>query len=382
MNRLDGLQCVGDGSSVTPPVRARMVRARHDTVSTETSEAAVDGATGGQGVRGISRIAYGFMGSKALFGALHLDLFTRLSGQGSTSAELAVTIGVPEHRLATLLSALAGLRLVERDGEAWRCSKAAEQYLVTGARHDFGDYYRYQIDGLVYPALQHLKAGLLGEGELAPGLAASGMADAAAAAAYSLSQHAGSLGPAALLARRVDLTGRRHLLDVAGGTGAFAITLCRAYPELRVTIVDFPNVVAVGREYIERAQLADRIEYLAADARSTPWPQADVVLMSYLLSAVPGADIPRLLGRAREALTPGGLLLVHDFMLDDDRCGPDLAALWFLQYLAESVDNVSFSGADLTAELEALGLEDVQVTPLVEDITKLVQATRPTGAAS
>jgi ubiquinone/menaquinone biosynthesis C-methylase UbiE len=333
-------------------------------------------------VRDISRLAYGFIGSKALFSALHLDLFTWLAEGPATVGDLSARLGVAEHRLSTLLSALAGLDLVDKQGDRWANGPASARYLVRGAPADFGDYYRLQIDGQLYPALAHLTAGLLGrEQELAPGLSASGMADPAEADRFSRAQHAGSLGPAVLLSQRVDLTGRAHLLDVAGGTGAFAITLCLRHPLLRATIVDFPNVVTVGRRFVEQAGLADRIDFVAGDARNCPWPQADVVLMSYLLSAVPGADIPFLLAHARDVLDPNGLLLVHDFMLNDDRCGPDLAALWFLQYLAESIDTLSFTGADLTRQLSFLGFCDVEVGTLVSDITKLAVARAPTGDA-
>lgn len=108
------------------------------------------------------------------------------------------------------------------------------------------------------------------------------------------------------------------------------------------------------------------------------WPRADVVLMSYLLSAVSGDDILPLLQRAAGALLDtGGLLLLHDFMLDDDRLGPELAALWFLQYLAERVDAVSFTAEDLRRDLVAVGLSEVQDEVLIPGITKLVMASAP-----
>ncbi len=329
-------------------------------------------------VRDLSRVAYGFLASKALFGALHLDVFRYLSHGDRSSGELSDELGVPEHRLLTLLSALAGLGLVEGSGGWWRNSPVADRYLVPGRPAAFGDYYRLQIDGQIYPSMQHLMAGLLGNrDELAPGLAASGMADQEEAERFSRAQHAGSLGPALLLNRRVELGSRRHLLDVAGGSGAFAITLCRSHPDLTATIVDFPNVLEVADRYVVEAGLSDRITLLPGDARTIPWPDADVVLMSYLLSAVAGRDIPRLLQRARSALKPGGQLLLHDFVLDDDRLGPDLAALWFLAYLPASPDSASFTGAELQEELQQLGFRDVQVSPLVTDITKLITATSP-----
>ena len=69
--------------------------------------------------------------------------------------------------------------------------------------------------------------------------------------------------------------------------------------------------------------------------------------MSYLLSAVREGDIPALLASAYRSLRPGGLLIVHDFMLDEDEQGPALAAQWFLLNLALQPDAGSFSAATL-----------------------------------
>ena len=57
-------------------------------------------------VRDISRIAYGFMGSKALFSALNLDLFGRLADGPQTFDNLVEKTGVAPNRLRTMLAAL------------------------------------------------------------------------------------------------------------------------------------------------------------------------------------------------------------------------------------------------------------------------------------
>ena len=65
-------------------------------------------------VRDISRIAYGFIGSKALFAALELDLFSRLLEPKSIQA-LAQESGIPAHRVKTLLATLTALGLMDAD---------------------------------------------------------------------------------------------------------------------------------------------------------------------------------------------------------------------------------------------------------------------------
>ena len=49
-----------------------------------------------------------------------------------------------------------------------------------------------------------------------------------------------------MTARKVELDAPQRLLDIAGGSGAFTITLCRKYPELQATIVDYPAVTDVA----------------------------------------------------------------------------------------------------------------------------------------
>jgi hypothetical protein len=131
--------------------------------------------------------------------------------------------------------------------------------------------------------------------------------------------------------------------------------------------------VDVAQEYRERAGLTERITLLTADAVRDPWPpEQDVVLMSYLLSALGDDEIDVVLAKAQACLRPGGLLIVHDFMLHDDRPGPAPAALWFLQYVAYRSDAVSFSGAALGERLRGHGFAPASTDVLIPDITKVI----------
>jgi ubiquinone/menaquinone biosynthesis C-methylase UbiE len=181
-----------------------------------------------------------------------------------------------------------------------------------------------------------------------------------------------------MLARKLKLGGAKVLLDVGGGSGAFSIALCQRNPELRATVLDFPNVITVAERFVKEGKLQDRIAYLRGDAIGTPWPNdQDLVLMSYLLSAVAEPSIPLLIRKAWDALRPGGRLLIHDFMLDNDETGPALAALWFLQYLSGRIDGISFSAATLAAQLEGHGFEGISDQIVIPEITKLVACTKP-----
>ncbi|MET0151705.1 MAG: methyltransferase [Candidatus Binatia bacterium] len=314
--------------------------------------------------RAISRIAVGLMASKALFAALNLDLFSRLSGGAKPLETLARDSGITPNRLLTLLTACVGLGLLVRDG----------------ARRDLGEWLRCQMDRQIYPQFAQLDAALRGERLDFYRI----MDDPKEAEHISRGQHVQSLGPAHVMAKLVDLTRCAALLDVAGGTGAFSITLCQRYPDLRATIIDFLGVVEIARRFSREAGLEARITYLPGHVFETEWPHGqDAVLMSYLLSAVAEANVSGLVERAFRALRPGGQLLVHDFMLRDDGTGPAYAALGLLNALLIDPEVAPLTPGWLSRALGAGGFINSSAQELMADTTTLMTAMKPlVGPAS
>lgn len=333
----------------------------------------------------ISEIAFGFMASKALFAALHVGIFTKLSEGPKRIDDLAAEANAAQNRIQTLMTALAALGLVERQGDRFANSPGAEAFLVEGAKYDFGDYLRLQIDRQMFPIMAGLEAVVTGEPTEEPRIDsyADWFSDPEEARLYSESQHAGSLGPGRSVARMIDLSGAERLMDVGGGTGAFAIRLCEANPGLKATVLDFPNVVALGKEYVAKAGLSDRIDFIPGNALEDDWPGGqDVVLMSYLFNGVPGDAIPDLTRRAFASLNPGGHFLVHDFIVDDDRSGPTLAALWQLQHLAFTPAAKSMTPTWLEGVTAGVGFEKVAVHDLIPGMTKLMHAQKSAADAA
>jgi ubiquinone/menaquinone biosynthesis C-methylase UbiE len=349
-------------------------------MSMHASEIAITSERSVETAEELSSIAFSFMASKALFAGLHIDLFTELSGQPKTPRELSEATGVPVNRIVMLTTALASIGILTwADDERLQNSPAAESFLSRHSKYDFGDYLRYQIDQQMYPFLLQLNAVM--KDELTDEAIASyrhWMADEEQASVYSESQHAGSLGPGRTLARLVDLSGATSLLDVGGGTGAMTISLCKAYGDLHSTIIDFPNVAEIGWRFIADADLVDRVRYIPGNAVEVAWPgDQDAILMSYLLSGVPGEAVETLLKKAFAALAPGGKLLIHDFMVEEDRSGPALAALWQLQHMAFTPEARSLSVGWLIDKGREIGFATDGGQSLIPAMTKLVVLEKP-----
>jgi 2-hydroxy-4-(methylsulfanyl)butanoate S-methyltransferase len=331
-------------------------------------------------VREISAITYGFMASKALFAALELDLFTHIAqGAASTSALAAVT-DIAENRLVTLLAALKSLGLVsEVDGRLIN-APATARYLVAGAPGDFRDYVRLVNGEFGYESFRHLGVALRGE-RIFPdkGFYEGMIYDAGIGGErFSSAQHSGSLGPARMLAKRLDLKGCQKLLDVGGGSGAYSIAFCAANPPLQATILDFPETVDTAKRYSEEAGLSDRISHLAGNALKVEWPKGhDVVLMSYIWSAVGEGDLAILAKRAAESLPPRGLVLIHDFMVDNTRDGPPFAAWYLLGSMFDNPTAVCLTPAKVERVLREAGFQIEGTETMLPGITMLTKASKP-----
>lgn len=328
----------------------------------------------------ISDIAFGFMASKALFVALHCKLFSMLSRNTLTSKELAILVKAPENRISTLCTALTSIGILIRQKERYGNSSGAEKFLVEGSKYDFGDYLRLQIDRQMYGFMQQL------EGVMTNNIHedfidsyAKWMDNKKEAELYSESQHAGSLGPGKTLARMINFSEVNTLLDVAGGTGGFAIRLCEKYPNINITILDFPNVIKLGEKKVANANLSNRINFVAGDALDYDWPSVsfDAILMSYLYNGVPEKEIPRLANKAFNSINPGGFYIIHDFMVENDRNGPHLAALWQLQHLAFTPTAKSLTPNWVSHILKDVGFTNIINKVLIPGMTRVLCGTKP-----
>ena len=102
-----------------------------------------------------------------------------------------------------------------------------------------------------------------------------------------------------------------------------------------------------------------------------------MVLISYVWSAVGEADVAVLAKRAADALPPGGLALIHDFMVDDAREGPRFAAWYLLGSMFDNPTAVCHTPAYVEPVLRDAGLTVEGTETMLPGITMLTRARKP-----
>ncbi len=167
--------------------------------------------------------------------------------------------------------------------------------------------------------------------------------------------------------------GARRWLDVGGGDGSVMAAVLRDRPELAGDVFNLAAVAPLVAERSRTAEVADRMGFVAGDFLAGPLPRGyDVISFVRVLHDWP-ADVARmLLGKAWEALAPGGRIVVCEEFRDRDR----LAVQFFWTYFLIGVDACVSRLRELEwyrAALSALGCRDIAVVPGAFD---LVVATR------
>ena len=272
----------------------------------------------------LNELAFSFKKTGAMVLALELELFTLIDEGKRTVSAIADALDLDTEMIERVVSVCKAMDLVrEVDGELENFSDVS-RYLVKTKPTYFGQYLIYQPIS-EYDSFKNLAQHYVRPTGPPPekGNYITMMEDAEKARRFTVAGYNGSLALAHKLAKRFDFSRFSHWLDVAGGSGCYAIAACERNPDLRVTILDFPNVTEVSREFVAKHGLSDRISTMNGNFFDVPFPE-DCDLVSFitpLQSYVP-EQVIRILKKTHDALMPGGMCLVMDYMLNDDKDGP------------------------------------------------------------
>lgn len=294
-----------------------------------------------------------FRSSRALMAAHQLGFFKALA-KPKKAAEVAGECNTDPRMTEKLLIVCCALGVLRRDGD---------RFALTGLGSDMllPDSPRY-IGGVIghYELLWWATTGL-------PEVVRTGKRESAPEPPEHFKQHMfdnwiwamhgiAANGPAQWLARQLDLSDRSLLLDVAGGPGTYSIALCQRFPNLKAVVWDLPETLQIAREVIDRFGMSGRIKMQKGDWSKDEFGSGyDCLLMSNILHG-PGSHGETRLKQSKRALKPGGLLIVHDFLLNNDKSGPlpaSLFNLWLGTYtvseILEIIRKAGFSDVSLIA---------------------------------
>lgn len=295
----------------------------------------------------------------ALHTGVKLEVFSTLAEEGGlTAGELADRLSLDTDATERLLLALAALGLVRKSEEGYRNTGSADRYLTRGSPETVGHLIRHHHH--LMQSWVDLDRAVRNGTPVGP---RSSFSPEDMRESFLMGMHDSAMQQAPGLVGTLELTDRNHLLDLGGGPGTYAVHFCLSNPGLRATVYDLPTSRPFAEQVIQRFDLADRIDftegnYLTESVDGT----YDVAWLSHILHAEDPAGCRAILEKTVNALAPRGLIIVQEFILDDNGTGPLFPALFSLNMLVRTEGGRAYTEGELMEMLTESGAVHLERT--------------------
>jgi hypothetical protein len=303
------------------------------------------------------QLSGGYWSACVLHAGVKLDIFTQLDDLAYTAEDLAVKLESDVRGNRMLLNALTALGLTEKRGDSYISTPFSSMYLSRNSPQYLGHiilHHRHlmaswsRLDSAVMSGSPDIeRVSLATDGEVREN--------------FEMGMFNLAMQIAPLLVPQIDLNGRRRLLDLGGGPGTYAIHFCMNNPHLSAVVYDLPTTRPFAEQTIERFALTDRIAFAAGDFMDGKIEgRYDVAWLSHILHGAGPEGSAVILEKAVAALEKGGLIMVQEFILDDNHCLPLFPALFSLNMLLGTPDGQSYSQSELFQMMAAAGVTELR----------------------
>nr|VFJ68453.1 MAG: O-methyltransferase [Candidatus Kentron sp. FW] len=265
------------------------------------------------------------------------------------------------------------LELLNKEGDSFVNSDLSNEFLIPGKPKYLGDHMRHitnhwntwgKLDELV----------LAGRTELP---FENGFVDAPTYwTDYMMGQHnRAMIGQGKNLVENVDLGGREKLLDLGAGTGSYSIAFCQANPQLKAVLIDREEPLEIARRLVDENRLSDRITLIEGDMNTVCLAHDyDAVLISGVVLIAEEVVSRRVFHRAYDALRPGGLIIVQDYMRIDHSPKRHFLDTMMDLYVLIAFDSnaVDRKGSEIASWLTDAGFSNPRQIPLPTHLALII----------
>ncbi len=297
-----------------------------------------------------------FWKTSTLHAAVKLDVFTVIGQQRLSAADIAKKIDASPKGVERLLNALTAMELLQKNNAGYANLPSVRALLSRDSDAYIGHIIQHHHH--LVPSWAQLDQAVRSG---APVRARASFSDEQRRESFLMGMFNLAMGLAPQIVPAIDLSGCRHLLDLGGGPGTYAIHFCRHNPALKATVFDLPTTRPFAEKTIAAFDLAQRIRFVAGDYLKDDLDgRYDAVWLSHILHAEGPSQCRTIIAKAVNVLEPGGTILIHDFFLNDDLDGPLFPALFSLNMLLGTDCGQSYSESQVTEMLKDAGVRDVQ----------------------
>lgn len=316
----------------------------------------------------ILQLGTGFWGSKTLLSAVELGLFTELAKGSLDAATLAERLQLHPRSARDFFDALVALGMLNRTGTRYSNTQETARFLDRNKPSYVGGILE-MCNARLYPFWGTLTEGLR-TGKPQNEVKSGGdffrtlYADPERLTGFLKAMTGISIGSAQVIAKKFPWKKYKTFVDVGCAQGGVAVEIALGHKHLNGVGMDLPVVQPVFESYAQERGVGKRLRFHPGDFFTDPLPTCDVIVMGHILHDWNLDEKMMLLRKSYEALTPGGALIVHEAIIDDERKKNAFGLLMSLNMLIETHGGFDFTGADCRQWMKEAGFKRTQVAPL------------------
>ena len=181
--------------------------------------------------------------------------------------------------------------------------------------------------------------------------------------------HGVSIVPAMALAKNVDFSNHKKMMDIGGGSGVYAIQVVANSPNnMSAVVLDSKPVCQVADGYIQQYNLQDKVQTMTFDFFKDQLPNGcDVAFLSHVIHLFDKEKNITLLKKIYDSLPKeNGMIIISGWLLNDEKTGPISSALLGLTMIVENSRGRGYSYTEISHMLTEAGFKNIEKRPLIE----------------
>jgi ubiquinone/menaquinone biosynthesis C-methylase UbiE len=304
----------------------------------------------------IRELANSFRVSRVLLSAFELKIFSVLDKHMMTSEEVSTKIDADPRATDRLMNALCGMGILKKVKRKFYNSDLSSKYLVEGKPEFMGNLYHTNHLWNTWSYLtDSVKKGSSFKGDQNKKEKTNWVE------AFIGAMHYRGVNQGKILSMMIDLSNVRKMIDVGGGSAAFSIEIVKKNPSIKATVLDLPHVVPLTKKYVEEAGLSDNFNFIEGDYLTKDFEDNyDLILLSAIVHINSYEQNKMLINKCADALNKNGMIIISDFVMNDDRTQPVHGALFSINMLVGTASGDTYTEGEMKEWFESADLSKIE----------------------
>ena len=304
----------------------------------------------------IRELANSFRDSRVLLTAIELKIFTVISTHMMTSDEIAQKINADSRATDRLMNALCSMGLLKKVHRKFYNSDLSYKYLVEGKPEFMGGLYHTNN---LWDTWSHLTDSVIKGSSI---ISNQNKTEKDDWVKYFIgAMHYRGVNQGKIIAMMIDLTNVKRMLDVGGGSAAFSMEFVKKNPAINAVVLDLPYVIPLTKKYVAECGLIEKFNFIEGDYLAKDFEGSyDLILLSAIVHINNYDQNKMLIKKCADALNKNGMIIISDFVMNDDRTRPYHGALFSLNMLVGTANGDTFTEEEIKEWFESAGLSKIE----------------------